>query len=67
MTQFRDNELRRQRQASMRRKAALRAGQADPFCTYLLGNLDDEGEHSRAAELEDRFYRDAYKVIQGRE
>ena len=42
MTQFRGNELRRQRQASAHRKAALRGRQGDPFCTYLLGNLDIE-------------------------
>lgn len=73
---FRDHELRnhltRVRPADQRRRFMERReqrrlkGASDPFCTYLLGTLDEQGSHAQSADPADRAYAFAKSLMEGR-
>lgn len=61
---FREFELQEQKQAaSKRRRLARRSKQRDPFCAYLLGTLDEEGNHAQATEPSDRAIQIARRIM----
>lgn len=51
------------RAASIAHRKARKVREIDPFCSYLFGRIDDEGQHTPAYEPDDHAVQQALRLI----